>query len=93
MRDLLREYGIDVVFFIAGMAGGISSLSKDDSKSYWLKFTTVLSGGLVANYLTPLFMEYFNINNNVTLGIGFMIGYSGLKTVEIMINKFKSKVN
>lgn len=90
----LKDYGIDMILFIAGIAGGISFLTKSEKLNRLQKFSTVLSGGLTANYLTPLAAEWLNLSDKALYGIAFLLGYGGLKSVETfyiyMHNKFSS---
>ncbi|MES2487568.1 MAG: hypothetical protein V4581_16680 [Bacteroidota bacterium] len=52
--DFLKAFGLDAVLLLAGIAGGISSLTKTSKLTKSQKFISVLSGGFTANYLTPL---------------------------------------
>jgi len=51
-----------------------------------------MAGGLSANYLTPIVGEWLKLPDNVLYGIAFLLGYSGMKSVEILINNFYSKI-
>ena len=83
-----RYFGFDVILFIAGIAGGIVFLSKDNKLSPWKKFLSVLSGGLTANYLTPIVGQWLHLSDDTLYGIAFMLGYGGLRSVEAIFIAF-----
>lgn len=89
--QVLKDFGIDVILIIAGFAGGIAFIHKGGKLTRLQKISTVLSGGLTANYLTPLVAEWFNLSTNTLYGIAFILGYGGLKSVEICFKVFQSK--
>ena len=78
----LKDFGIDVVVFVAGVGGGITMLTKSTKLTKLQKFTTVVSGGLTANYLTPVVAEWLSLSDKALYGIAFLLGYGGLKSVE-----------
>lgn len=80
--ETLKHFGIDMILLIAGMAGGIAFISKGGKLSRFQKFTTVVSGGFTANYLTPIVAEWLNLSDKALYGIAFLLGYGGLKSVE-----------
>jgi ABC-type nickel/cobalt efflux system permease component RcnA len=86
----LKNIGIETPIFIAGAAGSISILTKK-RMTWFQKFITVLSGGLAANYLTPLVLHFLDLKGNVTYGVAFLVGYSGMGIVEVIILKLKLK--
>lgn len=89
----LQEIGIEVIVFIAGLAGGITSLStKPKNMTRSQQFLSVLAGGFTANYLTPLVGAWLNLSDNTLYGVGFLLGYSGLKVVELLMKKLHSKI-
>ena len=95
--DTLKSFGLDVILFTAGLAGGIAFLTKSDKLSRFQQFTTVLSGGFTANYLTPLVAGWLNLSDNTLYGLAFLLGYGGLKSVETLYaylhDKFTPSVN
>lgn len=89
----LQEIGIEVIVFIAGLAGGITSLStKPKNMTRSQQFLSVLAGGFTANYLTPLTVAWLNLSDNTLYGVAFLLGYSGLKAVELLMKKLHSKI-
>lgn len=86
-----QTIGIDLTF-IAGIAGGVTSLTKQSGMSKKEQFIIVLSGGFTANYLTPLVAEWLNLSDKTVYGIGFLLGYAGLKSVEVIIRNVHRKL-
>jgi len=80
----LKDFGFDVILFFAGIAGGIAFLPRSSNKSKLEKFTTVVSGGFTANYLTPVVAEWLNMSDKTLYGLAFLLGYGGLKFVEVL---------
>lgn len=89
----LKYIGIESQTFIAGMSGAVVFLTKSKNMTRTQQFLTVLSGGLSANYLTPVVANWFNLNPSVLYGIAFLLGYSGMKSVELLISVFYKKIN
>lgn len=90
--ELLKAAGIETPLIIAGSSGAIASLSKKNNMNWPQKFIAVLSGGASANYLTPIVESWINSEPKVMYGISFLIGYGGMKFVEIIINKLFNKI-
>lgn len=91
----LQELGWDLLVTVSGFAGGLYSLNKSPNLTMKQKVITVLSGGLVATYITPLVILFLGkfIKNveNVSYGVGFVVGYLGLKSIELLISKIVKK--
>lgn len=91
--EFLRSIGIETPSFIAGMSGGITFLTKRKDMTWLQRFLTVMSGGFTANYLTPLVAIYLHLDEKALYGIAFLLGYSGMKSVEVIIIKLKNRIN
>ncbi|WP_417366908.1 hypothetical protein [Flavobacterium beibuense] len=89
---VIKESGIDMFFLIAGMAGGFAFLNKTKNLNWKQKFTSVLSGGFTANYLTPIVGHWLDLDNNMLYGAAFLLGYGGLKSVEAVFILFQNKL-
>lgn len=88
----LKSIGIEVAFMIAGVMGGVMNLNKEKKKTLGEKIISIISGGAVANYLTPVIVGFLNISDNAKFGIAFVVGYLGLKSVEMVIEKVQEKM-
>lgn len=87
----LKKLAIEITIFISGMAGAFVSLRKEDNLSVWKVLFHLISGGLTANYLTPLIASVININSSAYLFSGFVIGYMGYKGAEMAVTWLKKK--
>lgn len=85
----LDDIGVSIALIIAGVFGGILSLSNKKELNGWEKTLVIVSGGAIANYLTPLIFSYIDINENTKYGFAFLLGYSGLEGVKWIILKLK----
>lgn len=88
MKSFFESIGIEVIIFFAGLAGGVTSLTtkpKDMTRKQQL--ITVFAGGFAANYLTPLVAEWLNLSDKSLYGIAFLLGYSGMKSIEFAIKR------
>ena len=91
--DLLKSYGISTEIFLAGASGAIVFLTSSKQMTHTQRFLTTLSGGLSANYLTPLVANWFNLDPSVLYGIAFLLGYSGMKSVELILKIFQNRIS
>lgn len=92
MMSFFKSLGFDITF-IAGIAGAVASLTKQKGISLKEQIIIVLSGGFTANYLTPLTAEWLNFSEKTLYGIAFLLGYSGMKAVEILIKSTHKKIS
>lgn len=86
--DYLAEIGINIGLLISGLFGAILLLSKTSAQD--LKTTTfsIIGGAASANYMTPIVLEILSIKtSNIQYGIAFILGFLGLKGVEIISGK------
>ncbi len=94
MKEFLESVGIHISLLIAGLAGGLVSINRDKKLSLWGKIMVILSGGLIATYITPVFFMLFSFKDErAKYGIAFIIGYMGLKSIELIIEKLTKKSN
>tara|TARA_R110002051_G_C8457729_1_gene457854 strand:- start:217 stop:519 length:303 start_codon:yes stop_codon:yes gene_type:complete len=93
--NFLKTIGIEFALLIAGFAGGLTSINKNQKLNLKQKILVIVSGGFIATYLTPVFIDVLNLQNaNSKYGIAFVIGYMGLKSIEFLVSKFtKSNSN
>ncbi|EKB02669.1 hypothetical protein HMPREF9711_03131 [Myroides odoratimimus CCUG 3837] len=90
----LQSIGIELVLLLAGIAGGFVSLtSKPKNMTRMQQIGTVISGGLTANYLTPLVAEWWGSSGQALYGLAFALGYSGMKSLELVFKILNTKLN
>jgi len=91
IKQFFKAIGFEVSMVLAGFFGALASVSKDKKMSFFEKSVSVVVGMSVSNYMTPIVFDWTNAGENTKYGIAFLLGYSGLKSVEYIIDKFKSK--
>lgn len=93
IKEIFNEVGLDLATLFAGLAGGLASITKEKELTRTQRFITVLVGGFLSAYLTPLITIAINMPEKAQYGVGFVIGYSGLRSVEWIIEKYFKKKN
>lgn len=91
LRQFLKSIGFEIAIFLAGIFGAFVSITKDKEMKRIERLTAIVSGGLIANYITPIFVKIVGLGISTSYGLGFVIGYMGLKSVEWLINYFHKK--
>jgi len=92
-KDFLMQMGIDITIMVAGLLGALLMISKKSAFSIKTTLVGMVTGMISANYLTELVISVFNMTGNVKYGIAFLLGYTGLKSVEKLMNKFHKSEN
>jgi Na+/proline symporter len=91
------DYGIDGGLLMAGFFGALILAMTTKNQTPGKAVTSVMAGAISANYLTPVVLHFMPeyIQNNARYGTAFIMGFIGLKTLEIIYdlvsNKIKSK--
>ena len=96
------DYGIDFGLIMAGFFGALVLAITTKNQTPGKAITSILAGALCANYLTPVVLNFMPvyIQNNGKYGTAFVMGFIGLKTLELVydivskkIKSKKSKIN
>lgn len=88
----LENIGINMMF-IVGALGAVMLSGKQKGMKWTEKIFTILGGGFTANYLTPLVQDMAGIPDKSIYAVAFVLGYSGLKTIEIIVRSFHEKLD
>ena len=89
----MKEIGITISFLISGLFGAILMASKNTENSIRSTILSIFGGMAAANYLTPIMIELLNLKEaKLQNGLAFIVGFLGLKLVEILSNKFLNQV-
>ena len=91
IKEIFNEVGIEFSMLFAGLAGALASITKEKELTRTQRFITVIVGGFLSAYLTPLISLAINMPEQAKYGVGFVIGYSGLRSVEWIIRKYFKK--
>jgi len=86
-ESFLHKYGIDIGFIVSGFFGALLLASKNKGQRISASIAAILAGTACANYLTPVILNMLpeNIKTNGKYAVAFMMGYMGLKGLEIAI--------
>lgn len=88
MREFLEEIGINIGLSVAGFFGSLLMLGKSSAFDLRMTFTSIIAGVAAANYLTPIVVDILRLgDSDYVLSIAFLIGFLGLKGVEVASNK------
>lgn len=91
------DYGIDGGLLLAGFFGALILAMTTKNQTPGKAITSIFAGAICANYLTPVGLNFMPeyIQNNARYGTAFIMGFIGLKTLELIYdfvsNKIKSK--
>lgn len=85
MVDALKAFGIDIVLCIAGLVGSLVAVGKQAVVNVKSTIVAVAAGVGCANYLTPLIISMFKLEDpKWQTGLAFILGNLGLKGVEMI---------
>lgn len=73
--------GIKLGLAIAGLAGGVVSLSYVKPLTRWQAILAVFTGAVCAVYLTPLAISYFQLSDAGEHGAAFLLGLTAMNIV------------
>ena len=89
----MKDIGITISFLISGLFGAILMASKNTQTSIKSTILSIFGGMAAANYLTPIMIELLHLKEaKLQNGLAFIVGFLGLKLVEILSNKFLNQV-
>lgn len=91
LGKLLETLGINIALIIAGIFGSIVSMGSKKGLTIPERILAWLSGGAIANYVTPVIINLVNINESSKYGFAFLLGFSGLEGVKWLILFIKNK--
>jgi uncharacterized membrane protein YeaQ/YmgE (transglycosylase-associated protein family) len=92
MKDLFEDFGINISLLLAGFFGSLL-LVKKEGGGWKESIMTLLTGAFAASYLTPLILEPINVTNqNVMTGVGFLVGFGGLKIAQTLLYKYTKNI-
>lgn len=88
MKGILQELGINIGMSVAGLFGSVLMVGKDAAMDLRKSITSIFAGVASANYLTPVASDLFGVDKvNYQFSIAFLLGFLGLKGVELLLNK------
>ena len=89
----LIKYGLDIGFMVSGFFGALLLTSKNSAQKLSTTIASILAGTACANYLTPVVMNFLPdaVKNSGKYAVAFIMGFMGLKGIELVIEKFLLK--
>jgi len=91
---MLKNIGIEIGFLISGLFGAILMVSKTSANNLRQTILSLFGGMASANYLTPMLVEITNLKDEkIQNGLAFIIGFLGLKLVELIADNLFKKIN
>lgn len=92
MLEELKKIGIDVGLLTSGLFGAILLVSRNSAENLRTTVLSIVGGAASANYVTPIVLDILKINTErAGYGIAFLLGFLGLKGVEILSEKVFGK--
>lgn len=95
LEAFLIRYGIDIGFLVSGFFGALLLVSKNSAQKLSTTIASILAGTACANYLTPVVINLLpeSIKNQGKYAVAFVMGFLGLKGLEMVIEKYFTKNN
>lgn len=93
IEAFLIRYGIDIGFLVSGFFGALLLVSKNSAQKISTTIASILAGTACANYLTPVVMSVLppGVQSNGKYAVAFVMGFMGLKGLELLIEKWFNK--
>jgi len=93
VESFLLRYGIDIGFLVSGFFGALLLVSKNSAQKLSTTIASILAGTACANYLTPVVMSILpeSVRNGGKYAVAFVMGFMGLKGLELIIEKYMAK--
>ena len=90
--EQLKAIGIDIGLLISGLFGAILLMSKNAAVDMRATILSITGGAASANYMTPILLDLFKLDTpNANYGIAFLLGFLGLKGIEMVTEKLFGK--
>ena len=83
--DFEQQLGIKLSVLISGLIGGIVSLTYEEKISIQRAILLIVSGAATAAYLQPLAEHYIGIPENISTGLGFVLGLVSMRVIDFLI--------
>lgn len=88
MKEFVEQLGINIAISIAGLFGSLLMIGKTAAQTWKTTVFSMISGVACANYITPIVLDISRIDIKYQVSVGFVLGFLGLRSVEIISKKF-----
>lgn len=92
MKEILEEIGINIGISVAGLFGSLILIGKDAALKWKTSIFSIITGVASANYITPIVLDIARVDAKYQMSIGFVLGFLGLKGVELISGKFSKSI-
>ena len=93
MKEFLSDLGINVGLSVAGFFGSLLMVGKTSAADLRTTFTSMIAGVASANYMTPVVVDMFRLKDTgYDFAMAFLIGFMGLRLVEMVSKKLFNNV-
>lgn len=83
--NLEEQLGIKLSVLIAGLVGGIVSLTYHEKTSFSRAILMITSGAATAAYLQPFAQSYFDLPEQFSVGLGFVLGLVSMRVIKALL--------
>ena len=91
--NLEAQLGIKLSVLVAGLIGGIVSLTYETKLSFMRALLLIVGGASTAAYLHPLAEHYLSMDSKFSSGIGFVLGLVSMKVINFLIANTEGVLN
>lgn len=91
--NLEEQLGIKLSVVIAGLIGGIVSLTYHTKVSFLKALALIAAGASTAAYLHPIVAHYLSTDDRFSSGIGFLLGLTSMKLIGGIMTSADKVVN
>jgi bacteriorhodopsin len=88
MKEFIEQLGINIAISIAGLFGSLLMIGKNAAQQWRTTIFSMISGVACANYITPLILDMTKMDVKYQVSVGFVLGFLGLRSVELISKKF-----
>lgn len=82
MKEAINVIWMHLNYLLAGSAGAACTLT--GCRNIYVAVWAIIKGGLIAHYLTPLFMYFLRLSHDLELATAFFIGIMGMRGVKLV---------
>lgn len=91
MKELLLKLGLNVSLMSIGLFGSLVTVVAKEKINIKASIAGIISGTLIANYLTPLVLKLTSVGADMQNAIAFILGLTGLNGAKWAYSKLSKK--
>lgn len=86
LQQFLENLGIKPNLILIGALSALFGAKIEGEKSLVDYLFRTFGGAITTTFTTPLFVEYFDLSQSSSYGLGFFIGLVSMNLVKIILN-------